>query len=88
MSHEEQIGVTIAALIDEDHKDLILWIKDVLNTAAKERRLWETEKEARKLLEVAENPETADNDITKESTESELAPIIREYFSSELSTTY
>ena len=78
MTHAEQIGVTIAALIDEDHKDIVLWIKDVLDSAANERRLWETEREARKLLEAAENPAAADNDVTVDSSkDSELPPVIR-----------
>ncbi|MCJ1243293.1 Topoisomerase 1-associated factor 1 [Trapelia coarctata] len=49
MPREEQIGVAVAVLYDEK-LDAVDFIKNVLQSAVSERRGWEAEAEARKLL--------------------------------------
>ena len=48
MSLDEQIGVVVAALL-EDHLDAVVWVKKSLDSAADERQSWEAEAQAREL---------------------------------------
>jgi hypothetical protein len=55
-SKEDQIGVVVAALLDEQQSEALDWMKTLLVTAVTEVRAWETEAEARllePLLEVS-----------------------------------
>ena len=60
MTKEEQIGVVIAAMY-EDKLDSVNFVKDVLSSAASERKSWESEAEARQFLDenTEEIPEIA-----------------------------
>ncbi|KAI2084403.1 Topoisomerase 1-associated factor 1 [Ophidiomyces ophidiicola] len=44
---DDKLRIVIAALIQEDKKGLVLWVCDVLDSAANERLSWEMEAEAR-----------------------------------------
>jgi replication fork protection complex subunit Tof1/Swi1 len=64
MELPEQIGVAVGVLINQSKSDAIGWVRDVLMSAAEERKAWEDADEARKALAVGELPEgetTADN---------------------------
>ena len=50
MTRDQQIGVVVAAL-DYGRDDAIQWVKEVLYSAADERRSWEAEAEASKILD-------------------------------------
>jgi replication fork protection complex subunit Tof1/Swi1 len=78
MEVPEQIGVAVGVLINQAKSDALHWVRDILISAAEERKAWEDAEEARKALaaaerlageEVAENPEE----------ESPKPPSIRKY---------
>ena len=60
MAREEQIGVVVAAMY-EDKLGSVNFVKDVLSSAASERKGWESEAEARQFLDenTEEIPEIA-----------------------------
>ena len=58
MTKHEQIGIVVAAL-DEGRNDAIHWVKTVLSSAISERKSWEAEAEARKLLNENNERETS-----------------------------
>ncbi|KAI5240666.1 timeless-domain-containing protein [Aureobasidium subglaciale] len=41
MSQEQQIAVAVSVLVNQGKLDALAWVKDVLNSAAEERRAWE-----------------------------------------------
>jgi replication fork protection complex subunit Tof1/Swi1 len=57
MELPEQIGVAVGVLINQSKSDAIGWVRDVLMSAAEERKAWEDADEARKALAAAELPE-------------------------------
>lgn len=57
MEVPEQIGVAVGVLINQQKSDALHWVRDVLISAAEERKAWEDAEEARKSLVAAERPE-------------------------------
>jgi replication fork protection complex subunit Tof1/Swi1 len=57
MELPEQIGVAVGVLVEQQKSDAIRWVRDVLTSAAEERKAWEDAEEARKALAAAEAPE-------------------------------
>ncbi|KAI5199270.1 timeless-domain-containing protein [Aureobasidium subglaciale] len=41
MSQEQQIAVAVSVLVNQGKLDALAWVKDVLNSAAEERKAWE-----------------------------------------------
>ncbi|KAH3973271.1 topoisomerase 1-associated factor 1 [Parastagonospora nodorum] len=64
MEVPEQIGVAVGVLINQAKSDALHWVRDILISAAEERKAWEGAEEARKALAAAERPageEVAEN---------------------------
>lgn len=58
-SHAEQIGVGVAALVDDNKSGDVEWLKDVIKKAVNERKSFEDEAEARRALEAeARDPDS------------------------------
>lgn len=83
---EEQVGVAVGVLIDQHKSDVLRWVRDVLSSAAEERKAWEEAEVARKEVEVARkeaekaaNPEgeVPGAEEEEEVTEEPKAPSIR-----------
>ncbi|KAF2473158.1 timeless-domain-containing protein [Lindgomyces ingoldianus] len=53
----DQIGVAVGVLVNQQKSDAIRWVRDVLSSAAEERKAWEEMEEARKAVSAAANPE-------------------------------
>lgn len=51
LPHNEQVGVAVGALLDENQGDAIDWLKGQLTKAVSERKAWEAETAARRILE-------------------------------------
>jgi replication fork protection complex subunit Tof1/Swi1 len=49
MEKPEQIGVAVGVLVDQNKSDALRWLREVLSSAAEERKAWEVMEEARKL---------------------------------------
>jgi replication fork protection complex subunit Tof1/Swi1 len=58
MSQEQQIAVAVSVLVNQGKLDALAWIKDVLNSAAEERKAWEDLHEAQSSIEASTNLET------------------------------
>jgi replication fork protection complex subunit Tof1/Swi1 len=54
MEVPEQIGVAVGVLINQQKSDALHWVRDILVSAAEERKAWEDAEEARKALAAAE----------------------------------
>jgi replication fork protection complex subunit Tof1/Swi1 len=80
MKTSEQVGVAVSVLVNQQKSDALRWVRDILTSAAEERKAWEDADEARKALAVAERPEGED---VLEDTDAEhsKAPSIRMYTS-------
>ncbi|KAF2200928.1 timeless-domain-containing protein [Delitschia confertaspora ATCC 74209] len=48
MEKEDQIGVAVGVLVNQQKSDHLHWVRDILSTAAEERQAWEVADEARK----------------------------------------
>jgi replication fork protection complex subunit Tof1/Swi1 len=67
MELPDQIGVAVGVLVNQSKSDALRWVRDVLTSAAEERKAWEEAAEAQKALvtdaderpegEAAENPD-------------------------------
>lgn len=58
MEPPEQIGVAVSVLVNQSKSDALRWVRDVLTSAAEERKAWEEAEEAQKILtEGMERPE-------------------------------
>lgn len=57
LSQEEQIAVAVSVLVNQGKLDALAWIKDVLNSAAEDRKSWEDLHEAQASIEASTNPE-------------------------------
>jgi replication fork protection complex subunit Tof1/Swi1 len=57
LSQEEQIAVAVSVLVNQGKLDALAWVKDVLNSAAEERRAWEDLHEAQASIEAAATSE-------------------------------
>ncbi|KAI5778884.1 timeless protein-domain-containing protein [Geopyxis carbonaria] len=51
MDQDGQVGVVVSVLLNNDKSEHVEWLKDVFKKAMIERRSWEDEAEARRLLE-------------------------------------
>lgn len=51
LPHNEQVGVAVGALLDENKGDVVDWLKSQLTKAVSERKAWEAEAAARRILE-------------------------------------
>lgn len=51
LPHNEQVGVAVGALLDDNKGDAVDWLKDQLTKAVSERKAWEAETAARRVLE-------------------------------------
>lgn len=58
MEKPEQIGVAVGVLINQQKSDGLRWMRDVLSSAAEERKSWEDMEAARKSIAAMENPDT------------------------------
>lgn len=78
MELPEQIGVAVGVLVNQSKSDALRWVRDVLTSAAEERKAWEDADEARKMLAATENPE---GEAAAENSETETSkpPSIRKY---------
>jgi replication fork protection complex subunit Tof1/Swi1 len=57
MKKDEQIGVAVAALLDQDKNDALEWVKSTLSSACSERQSWEAEAVARRAIDQEPPPE-------------------------------
>ncbi|KAI4613008.1 Topoisomerase 1-associated factor 1 [Alternaria sp. BMP 0032] len=59
MELPDQIGVAVGVLVNQSKSDALRWVRDVLTSAAEERKAWEEAAEAQKALvaDVEERPE-------------------------------
>ncbi|KAL1799740.1 hypothetical protein ACET3X_000082 [Alternaria dauci] len=59
MELPDQIGVAVGVLVNQSKSDHLRWVRDVLTSAAEERKAWEEAAEAQKALvaDVEERPE-------------------------------
>lgn len=57
MKKPDQIGVAVGVLVNQQKSDALRWVRDVLTSAAEERKAWEDAEEARMALRAAEQPE-------------------------------
>ena len=78
MELPEQIGVAVAVLVNQSKSDALRWVRDVLTSAAEERKAWEDADEARKSLAAAENLEE-EVSTDKPDDEAPRTPSIRKY---------
>ena len=79
MEKPEQIGVAVGILVNRQKSDALRWVRDILTSAAEERKAWEDADEARKQLAatVALEDEAAPE---TDSAEAPSPPSIRKYF--------
>lgn len=75
MEVPEQIGVAVGVLINQAKSDALHWVRDILASAAEERKAWEDAEEARKALAAAERPEG--EEVVENPEESPKPPSIR-----------
>jgi replication fork protection complex subunit Tof1/Swi1 len=68
MELPDQLGVAVGVLVNQQKTDALHWVRDILTSAAEERKAWEDAAEAQKALVTAENPE---NEKTTEDPEAE-----------------
>lgn len=78
MELPEQIGVAVGVLVNQQKSDALRWVRDILTSAAEERKAWEDADEARKLLAAAEKPD-GEQAPEEPETEPSKAPSICEY---------
>ena len=59
MELPDQIGVAVGVLVNQSKSDHLRWVRDVLTSAAEERKAWEEAAEAQKALvtDAEERPE-------------------------------
>ncbi|KAH7400701.1 topoisomerase 1-associated factor 1 [Phaeosphaeria sp. MPI-PUGE-AT-0046c] len=67
MEISEQIGVAVGILVNQSKMDAVQWVRDVLTSAAEERKAWEDADEARKAIAAAERPEGEDGSAEHEA---------------------
>lgn len=78
MEWEQQIGVVVSVLLDQNQGDLLEWMKSQLSTAEVERRRWEA---ANTMVQSVENGTTEeDGEQSQIAPEAPKAPSIRKYF--------
>ncbi|KAI4927848.1 Topoisomerase 1-associated factor 1 [Alternaria conjuncta] len=72
MELPDQIGVAVGVLVNQSKSDALRWVRDVLTSAAEERKAWEEAAEAQKALvgdveerPEGEAPENADTETSK-----------------------
>ncbi|KAJ4354924.1 Topoisomerase 1-associated factor 1 [Ascochyta clinopodiicola] len=53
MEKPEQIGVAVGVLVNQQKSDALHWVRDILTSAAEERKAWEDADQARKGLAAA-----------------------------------
>ncbi|KAI4766757.1 timeless-domain-containing protein [Aureobasidium sp. EXF-3400] len=75
LSQEEQIAVAVSVLVNQGKLDALAWVKDVLNSAAEDRKSWEDLHEAQASIEAAttqerENAEDVENQDSEAPVES------------------
>ncbi|KAI5236327.1 timeless-domain-containing protein [Aureobasidium subglaciale] len=61
LSQEQQIAVAVSVLVNQGKLDALAWVKDVLNSAAEERRAWEDLHDAQANLANDTNTGTNNN---------------------------
>ena len=79
MEKPEQIGVAVGILVNQQKSDALRWVRDILTSAAEERKAWEDADEARKQLTATV---TSEDEVAPEtdSAEAPSPPSIRKYF--------
>jgi replication fork protection complex subunit Tof1/Swi1 len=50
MEMDEQIGIAVAALVDQGKNDAVGWVKNILSSAHSERQSWEAEAAAQQVI--------------------------------------
>ncbi|KAF2791486.1 drug resistance protein MdrA [Melanomma pulvis-pyrius CBS 109.77] len=71
MDKPEQVGVAVGVLVNQQKSDALRWVRDVLSSAAEERKAWEEMEEARKSTAVST---TTEGETVIEGTEDSEAP--------------
>jgi replication fork protection complex subunit Tof1/Swi1 len=66
MAKDEQIGIAVTALLDQDKHDAVGWVKGALTSAFNERQSWETEAAAQ--VAGQENPPSDPLETTEKPT--------------------
>ncbi|KEQ97194.1 hypothetical protein AUEXF2481DRAFT_54938, partial [Aureobasidium subglaciale EXF-2481] len=74
LSQEQQIAVAVSVLVNQGKLDALAWVKDVLNSAAEERRAWEDLHDAQANL--ANDTNTGTNNNTANQEDKPKAPFI------------
>lgn len=81
MEKDDQVGVVVSVLINQSKSDMLAWVKEVLSSAASERKSWEEAHHAiqsvegdnaRQQANSSENPES--HDYTQPSASSRTKP--------------
>lgn len=67
MELPDQIGVAVGVLVNQSKSDALRWVRDVLTSAAEERKAWEEAAEAQKSLVTDTNGEAAAEDPEAET---------------------
>ena len=78
MELPDQIGVAVSVLVNQSKADALRWIRDVLTSAAEERKAWEDADKARKALEASENS-NAEASTERQEADAPKPPSIRQY---------
>lgn len=75
MEISEQIGVAVGILVNQSKMDALQWLRDILTSAAEERKAWEDADEARKAIAAAERPEGEEDTAEPEADPPKPPPI-------------
>ncbi|KAF2747937.1 timeless-domain-containing protein [Sporormia fimetaria CBS 119925] len=54
MTRQEQIGVAVGVLVNQNKSDALRWVREVLSSAIEERKAWQSMEEARREVAAAE----------------------------------
>ncbi|EOA82512.1 uncharacterized protein SETTUDRAFT_43464 [Exserohilum turcica Et28A] len=71
MEPHEQVGVAVGVLVNQSKSDALRWVRDVLTSAAEERKAWEEAAEAQKILTA--DMERPEGEAEAESEEAETS---------------
>ena len=78
MELPEQIGVAVSVLVNQSKSDAIRWVREVLTSAAEERKAWEEAEEAQKILTADIQPTDSEAAADTEA-ETTKPPSIRKW---------
>ncbi|KAF2872138.1 timeless protein-domain-containing protein [Massariosphaeria phaeospora] len=67
MKKSEQVGVAVGVLVNQQKSDALRWVRDLLSSAAEERKAWEDMEEARKAVAVVDGETVAEDNSESEA---------------------